>query len=137
MYSSTHSSAAIAVLLLPLPLPVTIPLAILSHAAVDTIGEGSLTKWVQKETPLHLALLAFGALTGHLFIVILGIILGNAFDILDMRKVDKTWFKAVVVHKPNRFGKWFYPPVLWQLTPQQTFDFNVVATVVTCGLLFL
>lgn len=142
MYISFHSSVAIGILLLPLPLWVKVPLAILSHLVVDILGEHGLEKWRFKEFVLNGLLILGGALFGKLGFAISGIILGNLFDILDMRKIKTGniftgWFKDVVIHKPNRFGKLFYPPVLVNLTEEQTFDCNKMVVILTIFIMFL
>lgn len=137
MYSSFHASAAIGVLLLPLPLIVKIPLAIGSHVVVDMLGEGGIDSWVKKEAILCTLLLVAGFFTGHFLLAGAGIFLGNLFDILDMRKTNGHWGKEVIIHKPNRFGKFFYPPVLINLTTKQTLFLNKLSVIVIAVAMFL
>ena len=132
MYSSFHASAAIGVLLLPLPIPVTIPLAIVSHAVVDMLGEGNINKWVPKEAVLNVFLLVAGFLSGHFLLAGLGIFLGNLFDF-----IDKVLLKKDFIHKQGVLGKIWYPPVLIQLTTSQTLFLNGLSVVITSLLMLM
>ena len=120
MLSTTHSSVAIGILCLPLPLTITIPLAILSHAVMDTLGESTYDNWVNWQICFQGILLLVGLLTNTLFIVALGIFLGNLFDVID--KI----FSQRILGREIIHGSRFYPKLIVNLTSRQTFLFDLV-----------
>ncbi len=125
MYSPTHSSVAIGILILPIPFWISVPVAILSHAFVDMLGEGFQKYWVRNAIIVHSILLLVGVLSNFTNIVALGIICGNLFDILDklilkplLDKIFKQGWEPI--HSCR-----IYPKVLINLDEKSTLLFDL------------
>ena len=72
---------------------------------------------------LHAIMCASSFFTGHIWQFAAGMFFANLFDLIDKVILKREW-----IHKQGRFGKWFYPPVLIQLTEQETIGLNIMAS---------
>lgn len=131
MLSITHTGVALCILALPLPLYVTVPLALISHALADSIGEETYPGWINLQIVSHIMLFIYSLTTWNVVLMLSGMLLGNGMDIFD-KIISKKLFKKEIIHSNKH-----YPKIIKDLNGPQTKRVDIIMALISMIVLWL